>query len=127
MNTLLTVSVALLAGLLMTRLFKKIKLPAVTAYLIAGVLIGPYCLGALGIDGLGFPSHEAVAGLGLVSEVALGFIAFSIGSEFRLEELKKTGKQAFIIGIFQAVVAMLLVDAALIGVHFMMPDKLSLA
>lgn len=127
MNTLLTVSVALLAGLLMTRLFKKIKLPAVTAYLIAGVLIGPYCLGALGIDGLGFSSHEVVAGLGLVSEVALAFIAFSIGSEFRLEELKKTGKQAFIIGIFQAVVAMLLVDAALIGVHFMMPDKLSLA
>lgn len=127
MNTLLTVSVALLAGLLMTRLFKKIKLPAVTAYLIAGVLIGPYCLGALGIDGLGFPSHEVVAGLGLVSEVALAFIAFSIGSEFRLEELKKTGKQAFVIGVLQAVVAMLLVDAALIGVHYLMPDKLSLA
>ena len=127
MNTLLTVSVALLAGLLMTRLFKKIKLPAVTAYLIAGVLIGPYCLGALGIDGLGFPSHEVVSGLGLVSEVALAFIAFSIGSEFRLEELKKTGRQAFVIGVLQAVVAMLAVDLALIGVHLMMPDKLSLA
>lgn len=127
MYTLLTVSVALLAGLLMTRLFKKLKLPAVTAYLIAGVLIGPYCLGALGIDGLGFPSHDSVASLALVSEVALGFIAFSIGNEFRLEELKKTGKQAFVIGIMQAVVAMLLVDGALIGLHFIMPDKLSLA
>ena len=127
MNTLLTVSVALLAGLLMTRIFKKFKLPAVTAYLIAGVLIGPYCLGALGIDGLGFSSHETVSKLALVSEVALGFIAFSIGSEFRLEELKKTGKQAFIIGVLQAFVAMLLVDLALVGVHFLIPDKLSLA
>lgn len=127
MNTLLTVSVALLAGLLMTRLFKKFKLPAVTAYLIAGVLIGPYCMGAFGIDGLGFSSHEAVTALGLVSEVALGFIAFSIGNEFRLDELKKTGKQALVIGILQAVVAMILVDLALIAVHYMMPDKLSMA
>ncbi len=127
MNTLLTVSVALLAGLLMTRLFKKFKLPAVTAYLIAGVLIGPYCLGAIGINGLGFSSHEAVSALGLVSEVALGFIAFSIGNEFRLDDLKKTGKQALVIGILQAVAAMLFVDLALIAVHFMMPDKLSLA
>ena len=127
MNTLLTVSVALLAGLLMTRLFKKLKLPAVTAYLIAGVLIGPYCLGSFGIDGLGFASHEAVSSLSLVAEVALGFIAFSIGNEFRLEELKKTGKQAFVIGIMQAVAAMLLVDGALIGLHFIMPEKLSLA
>ncbi len=127
MNTLLTVSVALLAGLLMTRPFKKLKLPAVTAYLIAGVLIGPYCLGAVGINGLGFASHEAVSALGLVAEVALGFIAFSIGNEFRLDDLKKTGKQALVIGILQAVVAMLLVDLALIGVHLMIPDKLSLA
>ena len=102
MNTLLSVSIALLAGLLMTRAFKPLKLPSVTAYLIAGVLIGPYCLGSLGIGGLGFSSHEAVAGLSLVSDVALGFIAFSIGSEFRLEELKKIGKQAFVIGVFQA-------------------------
>lgn len=127
MNTLLTVSVALLAGLLMTRLFKKLKLPAVTAYLIAGVLIGPYCLGSVGIDGLGFASHEAVSSLSLVAEVALGFIAFSIGNEFRLDELKKTGKQALVIGVLQAVVAMLLVDLALIGIHFMIPDKLSMA
>ncbi|MBE7031363.1 MAG: sodium:proton antiporter [Ruminococcaceae bacterium] len=125
MNTLLSVSIALLAGLLMTRVFKPLKLPSVTAYLIAGVLIGPYCLGALGIGGLGFSSHEAVAGLSLVSEVALGFIAFSIGSEFRVDELKKIGKQAFVIGVFQALVATLFVDLALWVVHIIMPDKLS--
>lgn len=126
MNILLSVSIALLAGLLMTRLFKPFKLPDVTAYLIAGVLIGPYCMGALGIGGLGFPTMDAVHALGLMSDVALGFIAFSIGSEFRLEELKKTGKQAFVIGIVQALVATLFVDLALYAVHMAMPDKLSL-
>ena len=127
MHTLLAISIALLAGLLMTRIFKPIKLPAVTAYLIAGVLIGPYCLGALGVDGLGFPSHEVVESLGIISEIALGFIAFSIGSEFRLDDLKKIGKQAFVIGIFQALVAALLVDAALIAVALLLPTKLSIA
>ena len=126
MNILLSVSIALLAGLLMTRLFKPFKLPDVTAYLIAGVLIGPYCIGALGIGGLGFPTMDAVHALGLMSDVALGFIAFSIGSEFRLEELKKTGRQAFVIGIVQALVATLFVDIALYAVHMAMPDKLSL-
>ncbi len=127
MNILLSVSVALLAGLLMTRAFKPFKLPSVTAYLIAGVLIGPYAIGALNITNLGFNSMEAVEALGVVSEIALGFIAFSIGSEFKLSELKHIGKQAVIIGIFQALVATLFVDAALLVVHILMPDKLSLA
>ena len=127
MNTLLSVSIALLAGLLMTRLFKPLKLPSVTAYLIAGVLIGPFCLGALGIHGLGFNSSADLETLALISEVALGFIAFSIGNEFRLEDLKKTGKQALIIGIFQALVATLFVDLALLGVYLIMPDKLTAA
>ena len=127
MNILLSVSVALLAGLLMTRAFKKLKLPSVTAYLIAGVLIGPYCIGRLGIPSLGFASFHEVEALAIISEVALGFIAFSIGSEFRLDELKKTGKQALVIGIFQALVATLFVDLALWGVHVMMPDKLSMS
>ncbi len=125
MSILLSVSIALLAGLLMTRVFKPLKLPAVTAYLIAGVLIGPYCMGALGIEGLGFKSAEAVGALGLISDVALGFIAFSIGSEFRLEELKKTGKQATVIGIVQALAATALVDLSLLVVHLLMPDKLT--
>ena len=127
MTVLLSVSIAVLAGLLMTRVFKPFKLPSVTAYLIAGVLIGPYFLGALHINGLGIVSEEAASKLSLISEVALAFIAFSIGSEFRLEELKKTGKQAFVIGIFQALVATILVDAALFVVHLIMPDKLSVA
>lgn len=125
MGTLLSVSVALLAGLLMTRVFKKIHLPSVTAYLIAGVLIGPYCIGALHIDGFGFTSAQAVSNLSLISDVALGFIAFSIGNEFRLSELQKTGKQALVIGIFQALAATLLVDLSLVALTFIMPDKLS--
>lgn len=124
---LFSVSFALLAGLLLTRVFKRFKLPAVTAYLIAGVLIGPYCLGALHIEGLGFTSMNEVASLSLISEVALGFIAFSIGNEFRLEELKKTGKQALVIGIFQAIVATVFVNIALYIIHIIMPDKLSVA
>ena len=127
MATLLSVSIALLAGLLMTRIIHPLKLPDVTAYLIAGVLIGPYCLGALNIEGLGFTSMEAVSRLTLISEVALGFIAFSIGNEFRLQDLKQTGKQAFIVGIVQALMATLFVDIALIILHFLMPDKLSVA
>ncbi len=126
MSTLLSVSIALLAGLLMTRAFKPLKLPSVTAYLIAGILIGPYCLGNLGIDGLGFNTADAVHALGLIADVALGFIAFSIGSEFRLEELKKTGKQATVIGILQALVATVFVDIALFCVHLAIPDKLTL-
>ena len=120
-------SIALLAGLIMTRFFKPLKLPSVTAYLIAGVLIGPYCLGALGISGLGFSSMDSVEKLSLVSEVALGFIAFSIGNEFRLTDLKKTGKQALVIGVVQAFIATLFVDVALLVVHFIIPDKLSVA
>ncbi|MBP3567587.1 MAG: cation:proton antiporter [Lachnospiraceae bacterium] len=126
MNVLLSVSFALLAGLLMTRAFKPFKLPAVTAYLIAGVLIGPYCLGGLHIaNGVGFANMDEVGSLAVIGQVALGFIAFSIGSEFRLDDLKKIGKQAFVIGIFQALVATLFVDIALVVVHLVMPDKLS--
>ena len=127
MSTLLSVSIAVLAGLLMTRVFNLWKLPDVTAYLVAGVLIGPYFLGSMHIEGLGFVSGQAVSSLSLVSEVALGFIAFSIGNEFRLEDLKATGHQAAVIGVFQALTATALVDLALLALHFLMPEKLSLA
>lgn len=127
MSILLSVSIAVMAGLLMTRIFKPLRLPSVTSYLIAGVLIGPYILGRLHIQGLGFVSSDAVSQMGLISEVALGFIAFSIGNEFRLEELRETGHQAVVIGIFQAVVATAFVDIALVAVHFIMPDKLSIS
>ena len=72
METLLTLAVALMAGLLLTRLIKRWRLPAVTAYLVAGVLIGPNCLGLLGIRGLGFPTFDDVEQFGLISDVALG-------------------------------------------------------
>ena len=127
MSTLLSVSIAMLAGLLMTRIGKKLSLPAVTAYLVAGVLIGPYCLGALHIDGVGFTSSEAVSRLSLVSEVALGFIAFSIGNEFRLKDLKATGRQAAVIGVVQALGATILVDLSLLALHLIMPDKITTA
>ena len=126
MQILLSLSVALFAGLMLSRLAKAVKLPAVTAYLIAGILVGPYLLGALNIPGLGFVSMADVKSYALLSDVALGFIAFSIGNEFRLSQLKKTGKQATVIGIFQAVFTTLLVDAIFIGLHFLMPDKLPL-
>ncbi|MBQ2934588.1 MAG: cation:proton antiporter [Clostridia bacterium] len=108
---------------MLSRVAKKLKLPAVTAYLVAGVLIGPYILGALGIEGLGFTSHENVKSFSLLSDIALGFIAFAIGNEFRLAQLKKIGKQATVIGILQAVFTTIVVDAVLIGVHFAIPDK----
>ena len=127
MRTLLSLSVAVLVGLLMTRVAKPLKLPSVTAYLVAGVLIGPYCLGLLGIQGLGFPTRQDVESLSLISDVALGFIAFSIGSEFRLSELKKTGRQAFVIGVLQALAATFLVDLALIVVCLITKGKLSIA
>ena len=123
---LLALSLSLLAGLLLSRFAKIAKLPAVTAYLIAGILIGPYVLGKLGVKGVGFTSIHDVHKFALISEVALGFIAFSIGNEFRLSQLKKIGKQATIIGILQAVITTIIVDAALIGLHFAMPDKLPL-
>ena len=124
METLLLIAVALFAGLLMTRLFVKFHLPDVTAYLVAGVLIGPCVLGRLGIPCLGFNTFEQVDSLSMISDVALGFIAFAIGHEFRLSALKQTGKQATVIGIIQACVATFFVDAALIALHFIMPDLL---
>ena len=126
MIILIEMSLALLAGLLMSRLAKVLKLPAVTAYLVAGVLLGPFCVGALHIEGLGFVSLEAVEGLDLISQVALGFIAFTIGNEFRLEQLKHMGRQAITVGILQAVITTALVDAGLIALHFISPRLISI-
>jgi len=122
----MSLSIALLSGLLLSRLVKKVKLPAVTAYLIAGVLIGPFVLGALNIPGIGITADQ-IEGFGLISDLALGFIAFAMGNEFRLAQLKKIGKQATVIGIFQALFTTVVVDVVLIGLHFLMPDKLSLS
>ena len=125
-SILLSLSIALFAGLMLSRVAKLMQLPAVTAYLIAGILIGPFCLGAFGVSGLGFTSIENVKSFSIISDVALGFIAFAIGNEFRLSQLKTIGKQATVIGIFQAVFTTLVVDAVLIGLHFIIPDKFPL-
>ncbi len=126
MATLLSLSISVLVGLLLSRLAKLLKLPAVTAYLIAGILVGPFCLGAFGVEGLGFTSLAQVDSFSLLCDVALGFIAFSIGNEFRLSQLKQIGKQATIIGIFQAVITTVIVDIALIIFHLLFPEVLSL-
>ena len=126
MTALLSLAVAVIAGLMMTRVVKRFSLPAVTAYLVAGVLIGPYCLGRLSIPGIGFSSMEQLDGLKMFSEVALGFIAFAIGNEFRLSSLRETGRQATIVGVVQGLTAALFVDIALIVLHFILGnDKLS--
>ena len=125
MQILLSLSIALLAGLLLSRLAKVLKLPAVTAYLVAGILVGPYLLGRLPIAGIHLGFVEAdLSTLAIISDVALGFIAFSIGNEFRLSDLKKNGKAATVVGIFQAVVATVLVDAVLIGIAVVSQEKL---
>ena len=129
MTSLLVTAIALLAGLLMTRVFKLLRLnfPDVTAFLIAGLLVGPYCLGKIGVPGLGFMSMDEVDGMSVITNAALGFIAFAIGNEFRLSQLRHTGKQAMVIGIVQAVMAAVLVDAVLIALHFILgPEVLSL-
>ncbi len=135
MDILLCLSIALLSGLLLSRLAKLAQLPAVTAYLVAGILVGPYLLGRLSelwnIDGLGFTAikvgdsftSEYLEKFSLLSDVALGFIAFAIGNEFRLKQLKKIGKPATIIGILQAVISTVLVDIVLIALHFAIPEK----
>ena len=121
----LSLSIALLAGLILSRLAKLVKLPAVTAYLVAGVLIGPFVLGALNVPGIGITSHQ-IESFGIIADLALGFIAFSMGNEFRLSQLKKIGKQATVIGVLQALITTAVVDAALIALHFAMPETLSL-
>ncbi len=127
MEILIQLSVCLVGGLLMSRLAKKLNLPAVTAYLVAGLLLGPYLLGALDITGIGFGAPEAVSRLDIISQVALGFIAFTIGNEFRLEQLKSMGRQAITVGIVQAVVTTALVDAALVTLHFVNPNLISVS
>lgn len=127
MIVLIRLSICLVGGLLMSRLAKKLNLPAVTAYLVAGLILGPFLLGRLGIPVLGFPTEAAVGELNLFSQMALGFIAFTIGNEFRLKQLKQMGKQAIVVGILQAVITTVLVDLVLILLHVIRPDILSLS
>ena len=124
---LISLSLALIFGLVMSRAAKLFNLPAVTSYLIGGLLLGPYAIGAFGIPGIGFNSLEDLNGLAIVTQVALGFIAFLIGNEFRVKDLKVMGRQAIIVGIAQAVITTLIVDAGIIVLHFAFPELISLS
>ena len=123
---LICMAFAVVGGLMLSRLTKLFHLPAVTAYLIAGLLIGPYCLGALNIPGIGFNTQEQTESFRIITQTALGFIAFAMGNEFRLSQLKSMGSKAITIGIVQAVITTLLVDALLISLHFLFPSLISL-
>ena len=125
-TALISLAAALIGGLLLSRLTKKLNLPAVTAYLVAGLLLGPFCLGALKVPGLGFNSLLQVEGLHVITQTALGFIAFTIGNEFRLGQLKSMGKGAISIGILQAVITTVLVDIVLIALHFCFPNVITI-
>jgi len=127
MEILISLSAALIGGLLLSRPAKRLNLPAVTAYLVAGLLLGPFCLGALDLGSVGFSSMEAVERLNVISQVALGFIAFTIGNEFRVSQLKTMGRQAIVVGILQAVAATVLVDLALVLLHLVRPDVISVS
>ena len=109
-TNLICLAVALIGGLMLTRITKLLKLPAVTAYLVAGLLLGPFFLGGLGLEGVGFNTLEQVEGLQIITQTTLGFIAFTIGNEFRISQLKATGAKAITIGILQAVVTTVMVD-----------------
>lgn len=123
---LICLAFALIAGLMLSRVTKLLHLPAVTGYLVAGLLIGPFCLGAIPLQGLGFDTLETVENFSVITQIALGFIAFTIGNEFRLSQLKSIGKSAITIGILQAVLTTALVDLLLIALHFAFPTVLSL-
>ena len=113
----------------MSRLAKAINLPAVTSYLVAGLLLGPFFLGRLGLSGfgIGFGTLEQVDSYSIITQVALGFIAFVIGNQFRLSSLESMGKQAITVGILQAVVTTAMVDIVLVILHLIRPDVISMA
>lgn len=120
-----------LAGLLSTRLMKIVKLPNVTGYIITGIIMGPFVFGLL-FNNFDFstvsssPVYSYISSLSWVSNVALGFIAFSIGSSFKKDIIKSVGKKVIVITIFEALGGSLFVSAILIGMHFIWPDAVSL-
>ena len=124
---LILLSFSILSGLIMSRAAKLVNLPSVTAYLVAGLLIGPFVLGRAGIRGIGFSTMEEVNSFSIISQAALGFIAFEIGNEFRLKDLKTMGRSAITVGILQAVITTIVVDIALLSLHFLFPSLISLS
>ena len=99
--TIISVTLMLFAGFAMTRITRLAKLPNVTAYIVAGILIGPYCLNAI--------PGEIVSGMDFLSDIALAFIAFSTGEFFRVSVLKKNGLKVIVITVLEACMASVLV------------------
>lgn len=125
------VAVLLLVALLSTRLMRIIKLPNVTGYIITGIIMGPFLFGLL-FNNFSFENikegivYSFVKNLGWVSTVALGFIAFSIGTSFKTSTIKALGKRVIVITILEAFGASLLVIIALLAAHFIFPQYVSL-
>ena len=124
---LILLSFSILSGLIMSRAAKMVNLPSVTAYLVAGLLIGPFVLGRAGIRGIGFSTMEEVNSFSIISQAALGFIAFEIGNEFRIKDLKTMGRSAITVGILQAVITTIVVDIALLSLHLLFPSLISIS
>ncbi len=125
------VAALLLVALLSTRLMRLIKLPNVTGYILTGIIMGPFLFGLFfnnfSFDGIkGAPVYKFVDQLGWVSSVALGFIAFSIGTSFKFSTIKALGKRVLVITVLEALGASLLVVAALLVAHFIFPQYVSL-
>ena len=98
---IISISLMLFLGFLMTRLTKKLRLPNVTAYIVTGILIGPVCLNMI--------PDRVVAGMDFLPDIALAFIAFSTGEFFKLSTLKKNGLKVVVITILEALTASVLV------------------
>lgn len=106
LNVLYDLAVLLFAGLISAKLIKKLRLPDVTGYLLGGLLIGPYLLGIL--------SAEAAEGLAIISDMALGFIAFTVGGEFKFSYFKRVGATPIVIAFFESIIAVLFVTLGLL-------------
>ncbi|MCQ2741961.1 MAG: cation:proton antiporter [Bacilli bacterium] len=127
MNYFLYLAIAIAIALLSSRVMKLIKLPNVTGYLITGILVGPFVLG-LFFNNFNFtndPANNQILGLvknlSWISEVALGFIAFTIGSSFKLSTIKSLGKKVLVITIFEALGGSILTIAGLSIAHLIWP------
>ena len=125
------VAALLLVALLSTRLMRLIKLPNVTGYILTGIIMGPFLFGLL-FNNFSFTDikqgliYNFVDKIGWVSTVALGFIAFSIGTSFKFSTIKTLGKRVLVITVLEALGASLLVVAALLVAHFIFPQYVSL-
>ena len=125
------VAALLLVALLSTRLMRLIKLPNVTGYILTGIIMGPFLFGLL-FNNFSFTDikqgliYNFVDKIGWVSTVALGFIAFSIGTSFKFSTIKALGKRVLVITVLEALGASLLVVAALLVAHFIFPQYVSL-